>query len=108
MRTKPLSLHVIAKRMRALVSALFVSVIFLVASAAEAQQFRAAWADVFHVGMQNSSQVNAMVSSLVAGRYNAVVVQVLAYMDNGSASSHGAYWKSSIIPWSAYTTASFD
>jgi uncharacterized lipoprotein YddW (UPF0748 family) len=73
----------------------------------QAQQFRAAWADVFHVGMQNSSQVDTMISKLVAGHYNAVIVQVQAYMDTG-ASSHGAYWKSNILPWSGYTTASFD
>jgi uncharacterized lipoprotein YddW (UPF0748 family) len=71
------------------------------------QQFRAAWADVFHVGMQNSGQVDAMVNTLVSGHYNAVIVQVLAYMDNGTA-SHGAYWKSSILPWSGYTTSGFD
>ena len=29
---------------------------------ASAQQFRAAWADVFHVGMQNASQVTANTS----------------------------------------------
>src|SRR5215831_9498568 len=72
-----------------------------------AQQFRAAWADVFHVGMQNSGQVDTMVSTLVAGHYNAVIVQVVAYMDNASA-SHGAYYKSSILPWSGYTTSGFD
>ena len=48
-----------------------------------------------------------MVSSLVTGRYNAVIVQVLAYMDNAT-SSHGAYWKSSILPWSGYTKSTFD
>ena len=57
--------------------------------------------------MQNSSQVDAMVNTLVAGHYNAVIVQVLAYMDNATA-SHGAYWKSTNLPWSGYTTASFD
>ena len=48
-----------------------------------------------------------MVSTLVAGRYNAVIVQVLGYMDN-SVASHGAHWKSSIVPWSSRVTASFD
>ncbi len=48
-----------------------------------------------------------MVSKLVAGRYNAVVVQVLGYMDNTTA-SHGAHWKSSIVPRSSRVTASFD
>jgi uncharacterized lipoprotein YddW (UPF0748 family) len=73
-----------------------------------AQQFRAAWADVFHPGMESSSQVDAMVTRLVAGRYNAVVVQVLAYMDKTSSPTHGAYWKSSVLPWSGYVTANFD
>src|ERR1051326_383803 len=84
--------------------------LFIASSAAtsiHAQQFRAAWADVFHVGMQSSSQVDTMVNTLVAGRYNAVVVQVLAYMDN-AALSHGAYWKSTNLPWSGYTSATFD
>ena len=71
-----------------------------------AQQFRAAWADVFHVGMQNSGQVDTMIASLATGHYNAVIVQVVAYMDQGS--SHGAYWKSSILPRSSFVTASFD
>jgi uncharacterized lipoprotein YddW (UPF0748 family) len=85
--------------------------IFLLAlvavSPVRAQQFRAAWADVFHVGMQTSGQVDTMVNALVAGRYNAVIVQAVAYMDNATL-SHGAYYKSSILPWSGYTTAGFD
>ena len=48
-----------------------------------------------------------MVSTLVAGRYNAVIVQVVAYMDTSSA-SHGSYYKSSILPWCGYTTSGFD
>ena len=72
-----------------------------------AQEFRATWADVFHVGMGSQAEVNTMVSTLVTGHYNAVVVQVLGYMDSG-VSSHGAHWKSSILPWSTRVTASFD
>ena len=71
------------------------------------QEFRAAWADVFHVGMGSTAEVNNMVSTLVSGRYNAVVVQVLAYMDN-TVPSHGAHWKSAILPWSSRVTAGFD
>jgi uncharacterized lipoprotein YddW (UPF0748 family) len=87
---------------------LLVTVVSCLAGAitAPAQEFRAAWADVFHSGMQSSSQVDTMVSQLVAGHYNAVVVQVVAYMDSGS--SHGAYWKSNILPWSSYVTSGFD
>ena len=73
------------------------------------QQFRAAWADIFHVGMGSTSEVNSMVSSLVAGHYNAVIVQVVGYMDQpGGIGSHGAQYKSSILPWSSRVTASFD
>jgi uncharacterized lipoprotein YddW (UPF0748 family) len=74
----------------------------------EAQEFRAAWADVFHVGMGSQTEVNTMVSSLVAGRYNALIVQVLGFMDTNGTASHGAHWKSSKVPWSPRVTASFD
>jgi len=57
--------------------------------------------------MQNSGQVDTMISKLVTGHYNAVIVQVQAYMDTAT-SSHGAYWKSNILPRSAFVTASFD
>src|SRR5881296_3735456 len=74
----------------------------------QSQEFRAAWADVFHVGMGSQSEVNTMVSSLVAGRYNVVIVQVLGYMDANGTGSHGAQYKSSILPWSTRVSASFD
>jgi uncharacterized lipoprotein YddW (UPF0748 family) len=73
----------------------------------QAQEFRAAWADVFHVGMGSQTEVNNMVSALATGHYNAVVVQVVGYMDSGPA-SHGAHWKSNILPWSTRVTSSFD
>ncbi len=72
-----------------------------------AQEFRAAWADIFHAGMGSSAEVDAMVSTLVSGHYNAVIVQVVGYMDNSSA-SHGAQYKSNILPRSSHVTASFD
>lgn len=72
-----------------------------------AQEFRAAWADVFHAGMGSTTEVDAMVSTLVSGHYNAVIVQVVAYMDNSSA-SHGAQYKSNILPRSSRVTTSFD
>src|SRR4051812_20031725 len=71
------------------------------------QEFRAAWADVFHVGMGSSAEVDNMVATLVSSRYNAVIVEVLAFMDNSTA-SHGAHWKSNIVPWSSRVTAGFD
>ncbi len=73
-----------------------------------AEEFRAAWADIFHVGLTSQADVDTMVAALVAGRYNVVVAQVLGYMDSTTAASHGAHWKSSIVPWSSRVTASFD
>ncbi|MBP7935330.1 MAG: family 10 glycosylhydrolase [Phycisphaerae bacterium] len=60
------------------------------------EQFRAVWADAFHEGAKSTTQIDNLVNRLVAGHYNAVVVQVLPYHDRGSA--HGAYWNSSIVP----------
>lgn len=77
-------------------------------SFSKAQEFRAAWADVFHVGTGSQAEVNSMVATLVAGHYNAVIVQVVGYMDSTGANSHGAHWKSSILPWSPRVTAGFD
>ena len=76
-------------------------------SSLPAQEFRAAWADIFHAGLGSTNEVNSMVSTLVSGRYNVVIVQVLGYMDN-SVTSHGAHWKSNIVPRSSRVTASFD
>ncbi len=49
-----------------------------------------------------------MVAALVAGHYNAVIVQMVGYMDGTGTSSHGAQYKSSILPWSTRVTAGFD
>ncbi len=73
---------------------------FAATFSSSAQEFRAAWADVFHVGMGSSNEVNNMVSTLVSGRYNALIIQVVGYMDN-SVASHGAMWKSNILPRSS-------
>lgn len=69
--------------------------------------FRAFWVDVFHVGMQNESQVDQMIDMALAGNYNALVVEALAYHDN-EFGSHGAYWQSDIVARSSYVTPSFD
>jgi len=87
---------------------LLVLTLATICSTLEAQQFRAAWADVFHVGMGSTTEVNNLVSTLVAGRYNAVIVQVVGYMDSSSSASHGAQYKSTILPWSTRVTSSFD
>src|SRR3954469_1265202 len=81
--------------------------VFLTISSS-AQEFRAAWADVFHVGMSSTTEVNTMVSTLVSGHYNAVIVQVVGYMDNAVGASHGAHWKSNILPWSSRVKSTFD
>lgn len=70
-------------------------------------EFRGFWVDVFHVGMQNAAQVDQMISLAVQGNYNAIVPEVLAYHDN-QVGSHGAYWRSNIVPRSIYVTSSFD
>lgn len=81
---------------------------FVLAISSPAQEFRAAWADVFHVGMGSQTEVNNMVATLVSGHYNAVIVQVVGYMDGIGVNSHGAHWKSNILPWSPRVTAGFD
>jgi len=72
-----------------------------------APEFRAFWADAFHIGMQTQAQVDQMISLAVQGRYNAIFAEVLAFHDN-EVGSHGAYWRSNIVPRSIYVTESFD
>ena len=60
-------------------------------------QFRAFWADVFHFGYRSTSEIDTMVSLARQGHYNAIIVEVMAYMDN-SLGSHGAFWNSSLVP----------
>ncbi len=63
-------------------------------------QFRAIWADAFHAGYKSTSQIDTLVSRCVAGRYNAIIAEVLAYHDNVGG-GHGAYWNSVIVPKAA-------
>jgi uncharacterized lipoprotein YddW (UPF0748 family) len=67
------------------------------AQGAQPAKFRAFWADVFHEGLKSKAQIDNMVDRAVAGRYNAIVAQVLGFHDN-SGGGHGAYWNSSIVP----------
>jgi len=78
------------------VAALVLAVLAL-PSFATAQSFRGFWADAFSVGFKSNTQVTDMVNRAVAGRYNALVVEVLAFHDNVGG-GHGAYWNSSIVP----------
>src|SRR5215831_1343380 len=104
----PAQVHGRGRQCALILAILFYSASFL-SLQAQQPQFRAAWADIFHVGMGSTAEVNSMVSALVSGHYNAVIVQVVGYMDQpGGIGSHGAQYKSSILPWSSRVTASFD
>jgi uncharacterized lipoprotein YddW (UPF0748 family) len=59
--------------------------------------FRAFWADAFSSGFKSTAQIDEMVSRAVAGNYNAIIPEVLAYQDNVG-TGHGAYWNSGIVP----------
>jgi uncharacterized lipoprotein YddW (UPF0748 family) len=69
--------------------------------------FRGFWADAFHVGFKSTAQIDDMVSRAVAGNYNAIIAEVLAYQDNVGG-GHGAYWNSSIIPKAADIVGNID
>ncbi|MDB6124954.1 MAG: hypothetical protein JWQ71_3947 [Pedosphaera sp.] len=94
--------------MRIRIVVLLAGLWFAMTISSSAQEFRAAWADVFHVGMSSTTEVDNMVSTLVSGHYNVVIVQVLGYMDNAVGASHGAHWKSNILPWSSRVKSTFD
>ncbi len=71
--------------------------------------FRGFWIDAFGTGFKSASQIDTMISRALAGGYNALVPEVLAFKDtSASDNGHGAYWKSSIIPWAPVVTTSFD
>ncbi|MBN1491704.1 MAG: family 10 glycosylhydrolase [Phycisphaerae bacterium] len=74
---------------------------------ADPPAFRAFWADVFHYGLQDQTQIDAMITKAVQGNYNAIIPEVLAYHDN-EYGSHGAYWHSNIVTRSAYAAGAFD
>ncbi|MBN1492190.1 MAG: family 10 glycosylhydrolase [Phycisphaerae bacterium] len=61
-------------------------------------ELRAFWADAFHDGYKSTAQIDEMIANAVAGNYNAIIPEVLAFQDDVSASGHGAYWNSSIVP----------
>ncbi|HNO77215.1 MAG TPA: family 10 glycosylhydrolase [Phycisphaerae bacterium] len=69
--------------------------------------FRGFWIDAFGFGFKNAAQIDEMVAMAVAGGYNAIVPEVLAYQDN-IGSGHGAYWNSTIIPKATDISSSFD
>lgn len=59
--------------------------------------FRGVWADAFHVGFKNTSDITGLVSRAATAHYNAIIVEVLAYHDV-TGGGHGAYWNSNILP----------
>lgn len=74
---------------------------------AQTVEFRGFWADVFHEGYKSTAEVDALISRAVAGRYNVILPEMMAYQDN-TVASHGAYWRSNILPRSSVVTTSFD
>ena len=64
---------------------------------ASAAEFRAVWADAFSVGYKSTSQINDLIARTLAGNYNVIIAEVLAFQDTGPG-GHGAYWNSSIVP----------
>jgi uncharacterized lipoprotein YddW (UPF0748 family) len=72
-------------------------------------EFRAFWADAFHVGFKSESQIDDMIARAVIGNYNAIVPEVLAYQDySDDDSGHGAYWDSNILPVAHDIQGDFD
>jgi uncharacterized lipoprotein YddW (UPF0748 family) len=60
-------------------------------------ELRAVWADAFHSGYKSQAQIDDLIARARAGRYNAIIAEVLAYHDN-TGGGHGAYWNSAIVP----------
>lgn len=72
-----------------------------------AAEFRGTWADAFNTGFKNATQVDDLVARAVAGNYNAIIPEILAYQDNAT-SAHGAYWDSDIVPRAPDIATGFD
>jgi len=70
-------------------------------------EFRGFWADAFHPGFKSIDEINTMIGWALAGNYNAIVAEVLAFQDTG-ASGHGAYWNSSLVPRAADIVGGID
>ncbi len=64
------------------------------------QEFRAFWADTFHAGMNNASQVTALVDAVRAANFNAVVVEVRKRGD--------AYYRNGLEPVATGVASGFD
>lgn len=95
------------QRLRAAVVVIGCTAAFLSASASAQPSLRAFWADAFSVGYKNSTQVSEMVGRAVAGRFNVIIMEVLAYHDNVGG-GHGAYYNSAFLPRASDISSSFD
>ena len=72
-------------------------------------EFRGFWADAFHVGFKSQAQIDDMIARAIAGNYNAIVPEVMAFQDySNSNAGHGAYWDSAIVPRAHDIVGSFD
>ncbi len=72
-------------------------------------EFRAFWADAFHVGFKSEGEIDDMIARALIGNYNAIVPEVLAYQDYSDTNSgHGAYWDSDIVPMAHDIPEDFD
>ncbi|MDX2197973.1 MAG: family 10 glycosylhydrolase [Phycisphaerae bacterium] len=84
-----------------------VAALTLTISASAQTSFRAFWADAFSPGYKNASEVNSMISRALAARYNAIIVEVVAFHDNVGV-GHGAYYNSTILPKATDIASNFD
>jgi uncharacterized lipoprotein YddW (UPF0748 family) len=66
----------------------------------DADEFRALWADAYHVGIKSRQQIDELVETAVAGNLNALVVQVRRRGDT--------YYPSTVDPWAPDATPGFD
>ncbi|RMF80680.1 MAG: hypothetical protein D6744_07970 [Planctomycetota bacterium] len=88
-------------------TALLIAAAICTATTASAAEFRAFWADAFHVGYKSSSQISSLVSRALTGNYNVIIVEVLAFHDTGPG-GHGAYWNSGIVPKASDISGNID
>jgi uncharacterized lipoprotein YddW (UPF0748 family) len=65
-----------------------------------ADEFRALWADAYHVGIKSRREIDELVETAQAGNFNALVVQVRRRGDT--------YYPSTLDPWAPDATPGFD
>jgi len=70
-------------------------------------EFRGFWADAFASGFKSTAQIDTMINLALAGNYNAIVPEVLAFQDTAGG-GHGAYWDSNIVPMASDIVGGID